>query len=865
MYKEAYDKRAPDDVKVFGRVRGGVGPGRNSFNCYKVLVILVLSIFISAEWINNVLAATIKVTASPAAIPVNGSTTTTITALVYDNSGLPMAGETINFITSIGELSEPSAVTRPDGKAFVTLRVYPVEPPESIEGVAAIVKASAAGAEDSVRVGLFNSPHGKYASNTNACSVCHGIHSVTSPRLLKQSVEPPSGSLPVVAPLCFTCHDGTGAISNTKAAFSDASGNVSYHPVMGTGNLLVTPLINCTACHNVHGDKKPAPEKGVYPMLLRQINWSAGGIKVFGGPEFCLTCHGPDDRKWGGNPGEPGYYDYYSFTGGDHSAPNAVHNSTDYVDPDTGIRPMDPPSGTGVTCIRCHDQHASGSRWLLARNSASHGEVPLGGADPGNGEEEVCFQCHSSRVMPRSDIEMEFNGPGVVSRHDVYGVTGAQLECTSCHGPHSVTKTEKVSDPQNTKLTFPFTIAGNPSAFCLRCHGPNPPRENFDALNVVPYSVLWPSLEVTTNGSGYDKDSVWGSSTKSDDPNGCALCHVPRSHASNNPNLLSFNEENPVCMNCHADVYAETDPTVLGVVYNDYSYFHPVQQVNGMHENIENYANMPLAGRHAECSDCHDPHAANRVKSGSRSSGAPAILSTLRNASGVGVINGAPGSKPQYIFKRSADYEYEVCFKCHSAYSWGSQGPPLLSYGSQGDPSVEFNPNNASYHPVETEGKNLYISAASFTNGWDAFRKTYCSDCHGSSPGGKGPHGSSNRHILQYPYTAGPGPVAANELCFKCHQSFVYKDGGDSAEPASRFFGTVAGQPGVSLHGLHVGQQGSSCWNCHAEHGSAQYPRLLIADQTRGISSLDLTDPANPSCTAGCHSVPAPYTWTPAY
>lgn len=811
-------------------------------------------------------AAVIDITASPAAIPANGSIPATITAVVYDSSGLPVTGETLNFNVNIGVLSADTAITGTDGRATVTLRVYPPSVPESIEGVAAVVYASGGGAQGSVRVGLFNSPHGNYSSNTNACSICHGMHSAASPRGLKQASEPPVGTLPVVAPLCFSCHDGTGALSNVKAQFADVAGNVSYHPVMGTGNLLIAPMLNCTACHNVHGDRKPAPETGIYPRLLRQFDFSQGGIKVFGGPEFCLTCHGPVDRKWGGNPGDPGFYDYYSFTGGDHTAPDAVHNQAYYVDPDTGLRPLEPPSGTGVTCVRCHDQHASRARWLLARDPAAHGEQPLAGmAPPANGEEEVCFQCHSNQVMPRSDVRSQFEGPGVVSRHDIYGTTGAQLECTSCHGPHTITKTNKVTDPHNTKVLIPYSALGDSTSFCLRCHRANPPQETFTAIAVVPYTIIWSQWAITTNGSGYDKNSVWPASTKANQPGGCASCHVANAHGSSNPSLLNFSEEVPVCQNCHADVYAETDPVVLGVVYNDYSYFHPIQQVNGKHENTENYADMPLANRHAECQDCHDPHAANRVASGSRGPGAPGILATLRNVSGVGVQNGPAGVTPQYTFKPAADFEYEVCFKCHSAYSWGSQGPPMMLFGAQRDPSVDFNTNNASFHPVEAQGRNPGISQAAFVPGWGALAQVYCSDCHRSRPDGKGPHGSANRHILEYPYTAGPGPVASNEICFKCHRMEVYRDGMDTREPASRFFGVVGGQPGVSLHGLHVGQLGNSCWNCHAEHGSPQYPRLLVVDGTRGITGLDLSDSLNPGCTAGCHSSPAPYTWQPAY
>lgn len=223
--------------------------------------------------------------------------------------------------------------------------------------------------------------------------------------------------------------------------------------------------------------------------------------------------------------------------------------------------------------------------------------------------------------------------------------------------------------------------------------------------------------------------------------------------------------------------------SVLGDYQKFYSHYSPP----GNHSDTESYKNVPQNMRHANCNDCHDAHSATRAPS---PVGSYFGAGTQANVSGIrplfwgrnpdGTVNFddkivAPGDVPEFVFLTSVVKEYELCFKCHSSYSFGLT-PPKFNwtqgrYWQTGDPAgdivvqetdtaVEFNPNNASYLPVLARGKTpgtkkLYWAGGisynqTFVSGFSAASLIKCSDCHGSdSSGVNGPHGSTNKFILK--------------------------------------------------------------------------------------------------------------------
>jgi len=330
----------------------------------------------------------------------------------------------------------------------------------------------------------------------------------------------------------------------------------------------------------------------------------------------------------------------------------------------------------------------------------------------------------------------------------------------------------------------------------------------------------------------------------------CLNCHTPHGREDQYgpiPGLMLSREES-LCLACH-----DGDPSVRDIAREIRKpYGHPTVRTAGKHGADEggDPARFSYAGgnRHAECGDCHNAHA---------SSGDPAPpvapAASNRNArvSRIRVVNGTAGTIPLYEYRPANDIstpalEYEICFKCHS--SWTNQPP-----GEQ-DLARLFNVNNASYHPVEGQGKNPGIRPDAFVAGKSPFSTIYCGDCHGSDDSNlKGPHGSQFPNLLRKTYEARSlnRITTQEELCFLCHNFETYANSLSSPvqHQASRF------NPPASPNGhvFHVGQRNVPCYACHDSHGSPQFPALIVTGRTPGILSF-LPGGTGGTCTSTCHT-----------
>ena len=161
-------------------------------------------------------------------------------------------------------------------------------------------------------------------------------------------------------------------------------------------------------------------------------------------------------------------------------------------------------------------------------------------------------------------------------------------------------------------------------------------------------------------------------------------------------------------------------------------------------------------------------------------------------------------------------------------------------------------PQNPSFHPIQTAGKNLHIDPNAFNNGMTADTVITCTDCHSSDdPNLRGPHASMYQYILKKPSTTTTFPAAMpqDDICFDCHAYAVY---GDPSSPvitqkASRF-----NAPAAQGHVFHVGSQHIPCYLCHESHGSTRFP-ALIATRLRGVTGFMQT-PTGGTCSGGCHT-----------
>jgi hypothetical protein len=200
---------------------------------------------------------------------------------------------------------------------------------------------------------------------------------------------------------------------------------------------------------------------------------------------------------------------------------------------------------------------------------------------------------------------------------------------------------------------------------------------------------------------------------------------------------------------------------------------------------------------------------------------------------------------PTYVWRGPGDSdarEYEICFKCHSSYTTQVPGQSNLA--------LLTNPANASFHPIQAQGKNPRINAAAFVTGYDGQSMILCTDCHSSdTPDVRGPHGSSYRYLLKKPSTTTTARIAmpSNDICFDCHVRDVYANNGatTAVQNYSRF-GAGNG------HGFHVDAYSVTCYSCHETHGSAVRP-ALIAIRAGGVTSYTQTANGG-SCSPSCHN-----------
>ncbi|TLM80624.1 MAG: hypothetical protein FDZ75_08250, partial [Actinobacteria bacterium] len=203
---------------------------------------------------------------------------------------------------------------------------------------------------------------------------------------------------------------------------------------------------------------------------------------------------------------------------------------------------------------------------------------------------------------------------------------GSKIECTSCHGPHTIANvkysanqgTSAISDPLNTKkywvqsgVSDATKTVGNMADWCLRCHsGTGSITATIDAATRIPYTMGWPNLDFTNNNSGWFKDTVWPNSKHKLAGYQCTNCHD--AHGTREHLILKYPYDgfdyNGNCVRCHdgtippaKNIKAEFQKTAR----------HPVLDPGfGGHEIDEGYqySGSGTPNRHAECEDCHDPH-----------------------------------------------------------------------------------------------------------------------------------------------------------------------------------------------------------------------------------------------------------------
>lgn len=450
----------------------------------------------------------------------------------------------------------------------------------------------------------------------------------------------------------------------------------------------------------------------------------------------------------------------------------------------------------------------------------------------------------------------------VTSTKPVWQASGS-VTCVNCHNTHTVARggttpwdMTRVSDPDSTKDAY----TGTPTQFCLECHDESAPSTALnDADILVPYNVGFRTFDSATSPfwPGWNKKAAGTSFENSAHATtaipllvgdiGCQTCHDP--HASDNARLTAYSydqdtapaphsgtvvrnntstyDEQNLCYACHdtqsgalctggachpgADIRTLNARTPI-----EQTYGHPVTRTD-RHSDLETASDLGPAAtdRHAECVDCHDPHAAKAMTNPTNTSvvdgplvGATGVKPTYLSAPPSGTWNPAPSYtgasgqvfqtlndalsySPERMDGEADDFEAYVCFKCHSSYAIPTftSSPYTVTLSrttgtyTATDIAMEFNPSNYSWHNVlgqsvtpsgsatsqrtthtfvdsagttQTRIWDLPADAWVFKTGYTRTSKVTCTDCHTNETVGqaKGPHGSTGQWLIDPKYSS---------------------------------------------------------------------------------------------------------------
>jgi len=410
------------------------------------------------------------------------------------------------------------------------------------------------------------------------------------------------------------------------------------------------------------------------------------------------------------------------------------------------------PTGASKLCLSCHDGTVALGETLTSAGGGAY--ISPGAANLGtdlSDDHPISFVYSSGLSAQDRQIRVPFDLPKTLKLD-----RSGELQCTTCHDAH---------DNRYGKF---LVMSNERSQMCVSCH---------DMEGWMASSHSSSSVQVAGAADPYLQSGRFSTLAEA----GCLACHRPHG-AGGHERLLHFAQSEDNCLNCHNGLVANTN---IGADLLKLSR-HNVSRYNNIHDPRESPATAPM---HVECVDCHNSHALRHAPAP-----APMIPGAMQGVSGVAITGGTTAQ---------AQFEYEVCFKCH-ADNPERPDARITRQITQTNTRLEFDPSGPSFHPVAAPGVNPNVP--SLISPMTVATQIRCTDCHGSdSPStAKGPHGSIYPSLLAGRYETSDFTSESSssyELCYRCHSR-----------------NSILGNESFAKHEKHL-EEGIPCSACHDPHG----------------------------------------------
>jgi predicted CXXCH cytochrome family protein len=467
-----------------------------------------------------------------------------------------------------------------------------------------------------------------------------------------------------------------------------------------------------------------------------------GSVKATSESEICIFCHTPHN----GRPDRP------LWNRNDPGLTYTLYNSST-----TQALPGQP-DGASILCLSCHDGTIALGN-VISRTTPIQMAGGITTMPPGlsnltkdlSNDHPISFVYDAALAQGDGQLKDPATLIGNVK------LENHKLQCTSCHNAHR-------------NVYSDFLVATTQSSdLCLYCHQPT----SWSGASHRNSTKTW-------NGSAPDP---WFHTTYTTvAQNACENCHNPHT-AEGKLRLLNFLPEENNCLDCHnGNVALKNIQTQMNK-----SSRHNVFAYLGIHDPVE----TALVGtKHVECVDCHNSHAANNT------------TAVAPNVKGFNI--GVKGINQSGNPVNPAQYEYEICYRCHTETP-GMPPSPTNRQIVQNNVRLEFATSNPSYHAVVGAGVNPNVPSLIAPNTTATIM--YCTACHASDGTGApaGPHGSTYPHILKLQYLTADNTsesAAAYALCYSCHSRT-----------------SILGNVSFGEHDKHIRDERTPCNVCHDPHG----------------------------------------------